>query len=170
MTPAFLLAWDLTTWLEEIIAEWCRTHMPSGSPCGYFHLVDNLVETVESAEFDPDRNMLFAGLIVGAAWEIDFDAVADVLLTDANQQDVMHTSFRELSLLQPDRAALASLPDRPEHEQPRDEDGTLTTEGMMRHAADQRFTEREREYLPEELRREPEPSNRFPFPVWPPKR
>jgi hypothetical protein len=169
MTPAFLLAWDLTTWLEEIIAEWCRTHLQSGSPCGYFHLVDPNVYERDPPEFDPDRNLLFAGLIVAAAWEIFFDEVAEVLLTDANQQDVMHTSFRELSLVQPDRwAALASLPDRPEHEQPRDEEGALTTEGLMRSAAERRLNDMEREYLPEELRSDTEPSNRFAFQVWPP--
>jgi hypothetical protein len=165
MTPAFLLAWDLMTWLDEIIAEWCRTHLPDGDPCGYVHLVGNTVVGQDRAgdagakQVDPDRNLLFAALIAGAAWEIDFDTVAEVLLTGANQRDVMHTSFRELSMAQPDRwAALASLPDRPEREQPRGEDGALMTEGMMQFGAYRRFGERE---FPEEL--PSEPSNRFSF-------
>jgi hypothetical protein len=149
MTPAFVLAWDLITWLEENVAEWCRTHLPGGDECGYFHLVDNSVdEGAERAEFDPGHNMLHAALIAGAAWTIDFDAVADVLLADANHQDVMHRSFRELSQAQPDRAGLADLPDRPEHEQPRDEDGALTTQGMMRFTAEQRFDQPDRRSNP----------------------
>jgi hypothetical protein len=158
------------TWLDEVIAEWCITHLPDGDPCGYIHLVgDNGVGRdregdAGATQGDPGRNLLFAALIAGAAWEIDFDTVAEVLLTGANQQDVMHTSFRELSMAQPDRwAALASLPDRPEREQPRDDDGILTTKDMMQFGAYRRFRERE---FPEES--PGEPSDHFSF--WPSQR
>jgi hypothetical protein len=165
MTPAFVLAWDLITWLEGIVAEWCRSHLPHGDPCGWFHLVDNLVERDEPPEGDTDHNILLTALIAGAALEIDFDAVAAVLLTDAHWQDVMHTSFRELSRVRPGRwAALASLPNRPKREQPRGEDGALTTEGIMYFAVEERFRERERER--EELPGESpgEQAIRFPSP------
>lgn len=170
MTPAFLLAWDLMTWLDEIIAEWCRTHLPDDDPCGYLRLVgDRIVGEdhggdAKAVQVDPDRNLLFAVLTAVAAWDIDFDKVAEVLLTGANQQDVMHTPFRELGLVQPgQRADLQSLPDRPKHEQPLDKDGALTTKGMMQFGAYQRFDDLA---SPAEL--PSEPPNHFSF--WPSKR
>jgi hypothetical protein len=127
ITPAYLLAWDLLTWLLEKVTDWCEANLPDGHPIGWRHLVSK-----RNAQGDPDHNLLFASLMGAAASMINFDQVAEALLTKTGYRQEMHVPLSELVERQSiqDSAPL-NIPGRPYDKQPRDENGKLTTRNFV---------------------------------------